>query len=182
MPSTNPLDIAYTETNTKKQIDEDSDNDEELISRKRKFKLNESDESDPVKTTLSAEKVVAKPEPITSSLKESDSFNRKKMKLNENNDSLDTSSIKAELTTSMSVKIEQKKKSLNALRPMNIHEKIKRRAGRQRARRAQLLRLKQQQKQQKLKEQDEKIENSLYEYLFQDILLEYLETRAPCLG
>ncbi len=43
------MDTATTEVNpaSKKLADEDSDIDEELISRKRKFKLNESDESDP---------------------------------------------------------------------------------------------------------------------------------------
>ena len=122
-----------------------------------------------------------KPEPVsTPALKESDSFNRKKMKLNENNDSLDTSSVKAD-STSAALKTAPKKRSLSSLRPMSIHEKIKRRASRQRARRLQLVRLRQQRRQQRQREEDEKIGNSLYEYLLQDMLLEYLETRAPCL-
>ena len=44
------------------------------------------------------------------------------------------------------------------------------------------LRLKQERKQQKLEALDNKLEEQMYEYLFQNILLEYLETKAPSLG
>jgi len=166
----------------KKVIENDSELEEELTSRKRKFKLNESDEAeaDSAKQTDQSLRSIK-----TELLPPKDESIKKKMRL-DNNESLDTSNnIKSEPIYERkiaSMKIEPKRKSLGALNPMNMREKIKKRSERQRMKRMRLVKLKQQQKKLKQKEQDEKIETGLYEYLFQAILLEYLETKAPYLG
>jgi len=173
----------------KKQPAEDSDLNDEITSRKRKFKLNESDENE--------EKSINEQQPASSSTKTAtindtttdlptnsvtkDDGIKKKMRL-ENNESLDTSSnIKSEPILTKCPRIEQKRKSLSALKPLNMRERLRKRVEKQRLRRLRLLRLKQQKKRLKQKEEDERIESGLYEFLFQSILLEYLETKAPCL-
>ncbi len=106
---------------------------------------------------------------------------KKKMRL-DNNESLDTSNnIKSEPIVSRCPRIELKRKSLSVLKPLSMRDRLRKRVERQRLRRVRLTKLRQQKKRLKQKAEDERIETGLYEYLFQSILLEYLETKAPCL-
>lgn len=145
--------------NTAKNENQSETENELSISRKRKHKLNDSDETE---TEQSKNYIEAK-----------------KMKF----DGLD-----AAATVVTSVKIEPEemklgivakqeatnKKKQGFMKPLVRRKAWQNRLEKRRERQAALL---------KLKESiDEKLEIGIYEFLFQSILLEYLETKAPFLG
>ena len=139
------------------------------MSRKRKFKPNDLDDVDETKQTDS------NPLNDKTSAVNDDSLNKaKKIKL----ENLDITDMAELAGTHDSTVVRSSSFKIEAVERMKLPD------GREKteSRKKKSLRLKQERKQQKLEALDNKLEEQMYEYLFQNILLEYLETKAPSLG
>ena len=165
-----PASDSTTNEPLKKETKEGDDSDLINLSRKRKFKPNDLDDVD--ETSMKQADSNALNDKL--STVNDDSINKaKKIKL-ENLDITDMTEFGTHDSTvvrSSSFKIE----AVERMKLPNVREKTE-------SRKKKNLRLKQDRKQKKLEEFDNKLEEQMYEYLFQNILLEYLETKAPSLG